>query len=128
MSNRHPLLAGFFAFGALMCGLTLLLLTFPGTELDQLWRLNPEARRGFESLGSLSNLLMVVVGIACGMCAVGLWRGRRWGTLLAIAILSVNIAGDVFNAFGRGDYRSLIGLPVGGAMIFYLGRSNRRSA
>ncbi|MFL6514814.1 MAG: hypothetical protein ACJ8M1_07310 [Chthoniobacterales bacterium] len=126
MSNRHPLLAGFFVFGALMCGLTLFLLTFPGTELDQLWRLNPEARRAFGSLGWLSKLLMTVVGVACGMCAVGLWRGRRWGVLMAMTILSVNIAGDLFNALGRGDYRSLIGLPVGGAMIFYLGRSNRR--
>jgi len=34
------LLAAFFAFGAAMCALTIVLLLFPGTELDSLWRLN----------------------------------------------------------------------------------------
>jgi len=31
--------AVFFAFGATMCALTIVLLLFPGTALDFLWRL-----------------------------------------------------------------------------------------
>jgi uncharacterized membrane protein (DUF2068 family) len=65
-------------------------------------------------------LIMVPVGLSGAFAAVGLWRNRRWGIWLALLILSLNILGDVLNAAVRRDYRALIGLPIGGAMIFYL--------
>ncbi len=114
------LLAGFFAFGASMSVLTLLLLLHPGTPLDSLWRLNPEAHSVFQSLGKASMLLMLIVGTACALAAIGLWRGSRWGACLALIILSLNIIGDLLNTLLRHDLRALIGLPVGGAMIIYL--------
>jgi hypothetical protein len=116
------LLALFFAFGASMCVLTIVLLLIPGTQLDSLWRLNPDARLAFQSLGRLSVVLMFVVGAGCAFAATGLWRGSPWGGRVALIILSLNIVGDLFNALARHDYRSLIGLPIGGAMIFYLVR------
>lgn len=105
-----------------MCVLTIVLLIFPRTRLDLLWKINPDARTAFQSLGRASIVLMVIVGIACGFTAIGLWRGTRWGLQLATLILCVNAIGDVLNAIIRHDYRSLIGLPVAGAMIFYLAR------
>jgi hypothetical protein len=119
------LLAGFFAFGASMCVLTLLLLLSPGTPLDSLWRLNPEAHSVFQSFGKASMLLMLIVGIACALAAIGLWRGSWWGAWLALIILSLNILGDLLNTFVRHDLRALIGLPIGGAMIIYLLRARR---
>jgi len=121
------LLAVFFAFGATMCSLTIVLLLFPGTALDSLWRLNPDAHLGFQSIGSWSILLMVTVGTACFLAAIGLWQGALWGTRLALIILSVNILGDLINALFRHDYRALIGLPMGAVMIFYLVRSKTQS-
>ena len=110
-----------------MCFLTILLLVFPGRKMDSLWNLNPEARVAFQSLGKWSILLMLAVGIACVLAAVGLWYGTPWGTRLGLAILVINIIGDLMNVATRRDYRSLIGLPIAGAMIFYLARSaNRR--
>jgi hypothetical protein len=41
---------------------------------------------------------------------------------LALIILALNIAGDLINVFLRHDYRALVGLPIGGAMIVYLAR------
>jgi hypothetical protein len=120
--QRHYWFAPFFAFGAMMCLLTIVLLVFPGTNLDSLWNLNPEARVAFRSLGSWSILLMLAVGIGCGLAAIGLWRRTLWGIRFALAILVVNIIGDLINVFTRHDYRSLIGLPIAGAMIFYLAR------
>jgi hypothetical protein len=62
VTKRVPLglrlLAIFFGFGAVMCALTIALLLFPGTVLDLAWRLNPEAQSSFQSLGTLSILLM----------------------------------------------------------------------
>jgi hypothetical protein len=106
-----------------MCLLTIALLVFPGTTLDWLWNLNPHARIAFQSLGSWSILLMSGVGTACALAATGLWRGTLWGVRLGLAILIVNVIGDLVNVITRQDYRSLVGLPIAGAMIFYLARS-----
>ena len=122
---KYKFFALFFAFGASMCTVTILLLLFPGTRLDSMWRLNPDARVAFQSLGGASIVLMAVVGTGCAFAAVGLWRNSRWGVQLAIIILSVNIIGDLFNALVRHDNRALIGLPIAGAMIFYLARPEK---
>jgi uncharacterized membrane protein (DUF2068 family) len=109
-----------------MCLLTIVLLVFPGTKLDSLWNLNPDARVAFQSLGSWSILLMLAVGIGCALTAIGLWRGTLWGIRLGLAMLVVNIIGDLVNVITRHDYRSLIGLVIAGVMIFYLARSAPR--
>ena len=40
--------------------------------------------------------------------------------LLALILVVVNLIGDATNAAIRGDLRTLIGLPIGGALIVYL--------
>ncbi len=80
-------------------------------------------RTGFQRIGTVrSVLLMIVVGTACAAAAYGLARGRWWGRRLAIGILIVNLIGDTANAAVRRDPRTLIGLPIGGAMVVYLWR------
>ena len=116
------LLAIFFAFGACMCGLTVGLLLFPGSALDSLWRLNPDAHAAFQWIGRLSILLMAIVGVACALAAIGLARNAKWGRSLGILILAANLAGDLTNALVRHDRRTLVGVPIAGAMIFYLAR------
>ena len=116
------LLAIFFAFGACMCALTIWLLLFPGGALDSLWRLNPEAHAAFQRIGGLLILLMVIVGVACALAAIGLARNAKWGRWLGILILAANLVGDLTNAFVRHDLRTLIGVPIAGAMIFYLAK------
>lgn len=127
VTKRVPLglrlLAIFFGFGTVMCALTIVLLLFPGTALDVAWRLNPEAQRSFQSLGTLSILLMAVVGISCGAAAIGLFRGAWWGRVVGLIILFANLVGDAANAILRHDYRALIGIPIGGVMIVYLWRT-----
>jgi hypothetical protein len=125
-AQRYYWFAAFFAFGATMCLLTVMFLVFPGTKLDSLWSLNPDAHVAFQSLGRWSILLMLAVGTGCALTAIGLWRGTLWGIRLALAILLVNIIGDLVNVVTRHDYRSLVGLPIAGAMIFYLARSTTR--
>jgi len=114
------LLPLFFVFGTLMSTVTALALAVPGTWSESLWRLNPAARTGFEAMGGWGVPLMVLVAVACAGAAVGLWLQRPWGHRLAVTVLSLNLVGDVSNALIRGDRRTLIGLPIGGAMIAYL--------
>lgn len=114
------LLSAFFAFGAGVCLLTTIALFFPGGTLEPIWRLNPEAQVQFQKIGQLSILLMFVVGSACASAAIGLATRAWWSHPLALGILIVNLIGDLLNAFVRHDLRTLIGLPISGAMIAYL--------
>jgi hypothetical protein len=127
-TTRRPLgvtlLVAFFVFGASMALFTLLMLLFRGSVLDSLWRLNPEARLGLQSIGRWAIVLMASVATACGLSAVGLAKLAQWGRMLAVAVLVVNLLGDVAGALIRGDPRTLIGVPIGGALILYL-MSNR---
>lgn len=114
-------MVAFFAFGTLACSVTVAALLLPHSALDAVWRLNPEARIGFQYLGvPLAVALMATVGTACALAAVGLARGREWGRRLALVVLGVNLIGDTASAVMRHDPRTLLGLPVGGAMIWFL--------
>jgi hypothetical protein len=112
----------FFLFGTAMCLLTIVLLAFPGTALDALWRVNPEAQRAFASHQAWACALMTVVGAACASAAAGLARRAEWGRRLAMAIIAINLIGDLAGAALRQDARPLIGLPIAGAMLWLLGR------
>jgi hypothetical protein len=113
-------LSFFFMFGTVMSGLSAVMLLMPGSVFAPLWRLNTHARDAFAAMGLWSVLLMALVCVACGMAALGLRRCKRWGYWMALSILTINLAGDTANAVIAHDWRTLIGLPVGGAMIVYL--------
>jgi hypothetical protein len=116
----------FFAAGALICLVTMLALAFPESFLEPIWRLKPEARIQFRELGHVASIaLMALVGTACGLAAIGLARNADWGRRLALAILVVNLVGDSLNAWLRHDSKTLIGLPIGGLMIWYLVKKQR---
>ena len=120
------LLTIFFAAGALICLMTVLALAFPGSFLESIWRLKPQARLQFLQIGrGFSIGLMIIVGSACGARAIGLARNAEWGRRVAIAVLSINLVGDSLNALLRHDPRTLVGLPVAIAMIWYLLRGRR---
>src|SRR6266436_1748796 len=122
-STGRVLLAIFFAAGAFICLVTMLALAFPGSFLESIWQLKPEARVEFLEIGRGASIaVMAVVGVACGSAAIGLARNAEWGRRLAIAILAVNLIGDSLNALLRHDPKTLIGLPIGGLMIWYLSR------
>jgi hypothetical protein len=131
VNQRHrsvgtTLLVIFFATGALICLVTMIALAFPGGFLEPIWRLKPEARVEFQQIGVWSVALMAVVGTACGLAAVGLAKNAEWGRRLAIGVLTVNLVGDSLNALLRHDPRTLVGLPIGGLIIWYLVKMKRR--
>ena len=108
-----------------MAGLAAVLLLFPGSVLDPVWRLNAHAHEVFIPMGLWAVLLMILVSCACAIAAIGLWKCKRWGYVTALTILAVNLVGDSTNSFVGHDWRTLIGIPIGGAMTLYLVR--RRS-
>ncbi len=117
---------GLFLFGVLASATSFLALLFPGTPLRKVWRLKPDAHEAFLAMGPWAIVLLLVVCVAAALAAAGLLRRARWGHHLAVGILSVNLLGDTANALVRGDLRTLIGLPIGGALIVYLLRPRVR--
>lgn len=114
------LLALLFVLGSLMASLALLGLLFPGGALEPIWRLNRYAQVALMELRWWGVGLMLVVATACALAALGVWIRAPWGHRLALTVLAVNLLGDVSNAVLRGDLRTLIGIPIGGAIIWYL--------
>ena len=112
----------------MICIVVMLALAFLGSFLDSIWRLRPDVRTDFDEIGDWSTALMAAVGAALGLAAFGLARGAEWGRRVAVGVLTVNVVGDMFNAVFRGDLRTLIGLPIGGLMIWYLASVGRASA
>ena len=115
-----------FAVGACASFFSAVSLTFPGSFLEPIWRLNPNARRGFSSIGASAIVLMIGVGIACTLTAVGLWRGRRWGYWLAVVMLVVNLAGNVVNVISGTEPGAIIGIPIVGVILLYFLRKRTR--
>lgn len=60
------------------------------------------------------------MALGCLLAAVGLLRRKHWGRRLAISILAANLLGDLGNAAVRSDLRTLIGVPIAGAMLWCL--------
>ena len=119
------LLAFSFAAGALISLVVMLALVFPGTDLESVWRLKPEAQTQFLTIGrGASAALMAIVATGCGFAAVGLARNSEWGHRIAIGILTINLIGDSLNALFMHDAKTLIGLPIGGVMILFLVRTS----
>jgi hypothetical protein len=78
-------------------------------------------------MGGWAVILMAVVCLSCALSALSLWNLWFWGYALAIGVLTVNLIGDTVSAIVRGDPITLIGLPISGALFWYLVRPNVRA-
>jgi hypothetical protein len=120
------LLIGLFSIGACASFISAVSLTFPGSFLEPIWKLNPRAREGFSQMGGWSIVLMSVVCAACISTTVGLWRGRWWGYWLALLMLMTNLAGDLINVITGTEPRAAVGIPVVLFILAYLLRYQNR--
>jgi hypothetical protein len=118
-------LSVFFTLGAAISAICLVALLFPGGLLESLWGLNPRARAQFQVMGHWAVPLMGVVSAACATAAVGLWRGRRFGYLLGVALLAVSFLGDLANAL-LGEPRAWVGVPISAALLVLLTKRSVR--
>lgn len=113
-------LSSFFGVGAVIASVTCVALLTPGGILEPIWQLNPAGHASFIQMGPMASALMAVVAVACAGTAVGLWLQARWGHRLALLLLVANLVSDAINALVRGDFRTLIGVPIAGLLIAYL--------
>lgn len=107
----------FFVIAALVATTALAALLLPDTPLSTIWRLKPTAQQSFMAMGPWALALLSAVGVLCALGAFGLWKQKRSGLYVAVFILCANMIGDIANALFRGDVRTLIGLPIGLALV-----------
>jgi hypothetical protein len=110
----------FLLFGATMAGLAATTLLRRGTVLDRAWMLNPTAYRQLAPLGSKVGILFLLLSAALLTSGIGWFRRQSWGWRLTVAIIAIQILGDIINLV-RGDWlRGGLGVVVAGALLLYL--------
>ena len=118
----------FLFFGAIMAGLAATTLLWQGTALDRIWILNPAAHAQLAPLGGIVGILFLLLGTALATAGVGWFRRRLWGWRLAVAIIAIQVLGDVVNCV-RGDWlRGGTGVIIAGALFLLLLRPRIRTA
>ena len=117
------LLAAGTTIGAISC----LSLLSPGGLLEPIWRLNPRARVAFARLGPGGPALLASVSLICALAGAGLWRGRRWGYWLTVALFTAHLVGDVVNAALGIEPRALVGVPIVLGILGFLATRRARA-
>jgi hypothetical protein len=121
-------MAVFLVFGATMATLAGISLLFPGSFLDPIWRLNPEADEQLRQLGRAIGIAFLGLGAAMIAAAIGWIKRRFWGWALAVIIIASQVLGDLVNAL-RGEFlKGAVGVVIAGALLVYLIRPATRSA
>lgn len=95
-------------------------LAFPGGALEPIWRLNLRAREVFGRIGFAAVVLMTVLSAACALTGEGLRRGARWGYVLAVVGLAIQLLGDLVNTVFGIEPRAVFGIPIAAVLILYL--------
>jgi len=118
----------FLFFGAIMASLAATTLLWQGTALDRMWALNPAAHRQLAPLDGTVGILFLLLGAALATAGIGWFRRRIWGWRLAVAIIAIQVFGDVVNCV-RGDWlRGGAGVVIAGALFLFLLRPKIRAA
>ena len=111
-----------------MASLAATTLLWRGTALDRIWVLNPIAYKRLAPLGYPVGILFLLLGVALSTAGIGWFQHRLWGWRLAVAIIAIQILGDVVNCV-RGDLlRGGIGVIIAGALLLFLLQTRVRAA
>ena len=117
----------FFFFGATMATCAAVTLVIPGTILDQAWKLNPEGHAQLASLGRIIAVPFLMLAVALFLAGMGWFRRRSWGWKLGVALIAINLAGDVFNLLFRHELlKGGVGVAIAGLLLFYMNRHGVR--
>jgi hypothetical protein len=95
MPKTLSIIAGFLFLASAMAAVVGFALLFPGKLLQYLAELNKSGMAAFEQIEKLAGILLIALGIGCGLTAIGLLRRKRWAWVAATALFIVNGGGDV---------------------------------
>jgi hypothetical protein len=120
-------IGAFFGFGATMAAYAAVTLLRPGTFLDALWALNKPGHAGLATVGRSAGYLFIVLSALLALAVAGWFRRRRWGWMLGIAIIAINMAGDIVNVFLGEGLKGAAGVAIAGILLIYMTRAGVRN-
>jgi len=120
-------IGAFFIFGSVMSAYAAITLLVPGTFLDALWTLNPRGHAGLSGLGRWAAAPFCVLSPALSLAALGWLRRRRWGWILGVTIIAINMLGDLGQIFFGERWKGVVGVAIAGLLLVYLTRSRVRN-
>jgi len=112
-----------FLFMATVIAVTVgISLLFPNRLMDRLWELNKPGAAMFRSIGRISGVFLLVLGVATASAAHGLVRRKQWAWWFAVVLFVVDGSGDVVSLFVTGDWlKSVTGVIITQCFsIFYV--------
>jgi hypothetical protein len=118
----------FLVFGSSMAALAGTMLIWPGMMLDRLWMLNETAHAELRKVGTYLGPLFWVLSIILLGTSAGWFRQRLWAFRLTVAIICLQLAGDLVNLVRGNIVRGGIGIVIAGVLLLYLLRSKIRTA
>jgi hypothetical protein len=117
-------MAVFLLVGAAIAALAGITLSWPGTALDGIWKLNPHAYEELAPFGRSIGLAFFLLSFALATACQGWISRRRWGWRLAVAIIGAQVLGDLVNALRGQVFAGALGVSIAGMLLFYLTRKN----
>lgn len=118
----------FLFFGALMALLASTTLLWPGTSLDLIWKLNPNAYRQLSPLGRPAGIGFLILAVILAFAGTGWFKQKLWGWQLAVGVMGVQFLGDFANMFMGEVFKGAFGATIAGAIILYLFRPGVHNA
>ena len=110
----------FFLMGSLISFTASFSLLGPGNFLEPIWRVNPRGHDGLVRMGLWGVALLFAASISCAAAAIGLWRKARWGHVIAIILIAINLLSDIANTVAGTEPRAIVGVPIALALLLYL--------
>jgi hypothetical protein len=120
-------IAVLMAIGTVIAVAAAVTLLVPGTPLDFIWNLKAAAYREMLPFRWLAGAGFLLLAVATLSAALGLWRGRRWGWAVAVAILALNGLSDIGRAVSGDVAGGIAGVLIAGALVAYLVRRSIRA-
>lgn len=118
----------FLLFAAIVASLAGTTLLWRGTILERIWVLNPRAYNQFAPLGKAAGIPFILLGITLAIAATGWFKRRFWAWRVAVAIITIQVLGDLANVFLGRIVEGAMGATIAGVLLFYLLRVPMRSA
>ena len=116
------IITAFFILATIIAEVVSLSLMFPGTPIDNLWKLNDRAYVEFGSIGSsVVAIFLFALGIVMAFASWGFRHAKLWAWWTAVSIILLNGVGDLLSIVIRSDLlKGGCGIAVAGALLLML--------
>jgi lysylphosphatidylglycerol synthetase-like protein (DUF2156 family) len=122
-----PVVAAFLFVVTVIAAVVGISLVFPNRLTERLWELNKPGAALFHSIGRVSGVFLLALGVATAAAARGLLRRRQWAWWFAVILFAIDGSGDVVSFFVTGDWlRSIVGAIITSVFLCFLCQRNVR--